>query len=390
MKMFELLRISVVLVGAALAASAYGESWQNFSHRAGFAEYYAAYPPSNKAATLHERWLLHKFQPRLFVANDQETPIHFYDDYIAHGYLIDAQGQVLAQQVTQAVLNQYTEASVAFVHTPTQVPSRPTAFGRVDYEEDPQLGRFTFLTYHFVFRESGLAAGLSPITKGILSLVADVDDWHQLDHYTAATIVLDESQAAVGLILQQHNNLRSYVLDADLGHQANRRVSLVAAKGSNELYVWKMSEGEEARHHRVVRFLDDTSLPYLVTGKPKPWLSAQDITEPQQEVKYKLAFIAQTDAFYRFKGYLGERRGLPGRDGPPGADYNALPVFKRKLDQWIWFNWQEQNTTHMLALKPLLTAAGRTQGASASLSDTPQLEKAKAKLRSLFIAKLSR
>ena len=40
---------------------------------------------------------------------------------------------------------------------------------------------------------------------------------------------------------------------------------------------------------------------------------------------YQLSYLAQTDAFYQFKGSLGKNRLLPGRSGPPGADYATLP-----------------------------------------------------------------
>jgi len=51
-----------------------------------------------------------------------------------------------------------------------------------------------------------------------------------------------------------------------------------------------------------------------------------DITHGEEEQEYQLAFLPTADAFYTFQGRLGEGRKLPGRDGPPGADYVTLPA----------------------------------------------------------------
>ena len=50
-----------------------------------------------------------------------------------------------------------------------------------------------------------------------------------------------------------------------------------------------------------------------------------DITHGEVEQEYTLKFLPTIDAFYQFKGRLGAGRTLPGRDGPPGADYVTLP-----------------------------------------------------------------
>ena len=43
------------------------------------------------------------------------------------------------------------------------------------------------------------------------------------------------------------------------------------------------------------------------------------------------------------QGYLGERRLLPGRDGPPGARYNTLPRLKPLPAQILGGYWRELN-----------------------------------------------
>ena len=72
-------------------------------------------------------------------------------------------------------------------------------------------------------------------------------------------------------------------------------------------------------------------------------MSADDVTDPDRTVAYELAFLPGADAFYTFHGYLGERRLLPGRDGPPGARYNTLPQLKPLPAQILGGYWREGN-----------------------------------------------
>jgi hypothetical protein len=84
------------------------------------------------------------------------------------------------------------------------------------------------------------------------------------------------------------------------------------------------------------------------------------ITAPAQEVEPKLAFLPPSDAFYVFQGWLGERRALPGRDGPPGADYNTLPALKPKALQLAAFYWYEDDLGYLDLLAAAL-GGGRPQ-----------------------------
>jgi hypothetical protein len=63
-----------------------------------------------------------------------------------------------------------------------------------------------------------------------------------------------------------------------------------------------------------------------------------------------------SDAFYVFQGWLGERRRIPGRSGPPGADYNTLPAFKPKAVQLAAFYWREDDPDYLEVLGELFEA----------------------------------
>lgn len=336
----------------AIALSACGTPEANFSQYPGFAEYFAAHPRSEHAAAAAERALLRRYKPRLFVGPDQDGPIRFYGDYIANGALYDSDGRLISREVNRAALNAYKhDPLVTFVHRPMPAEGLPTVFGRVDYEAVADLGLFTFLTYHFAFRHSGIPLGIPDWQHVLLELIGDTDDWHQLDHYTAVTIAFDPAMHPVAVILQHHNYQRTYLIGRELRLSPRGDLRLVAALGSNELYPYR----KQRTRHRAVSFITPEGLRYLVTGDDAPFFTADDIAVPKREVDYRLKFLPHDDAFYVFEGYLGERRWLPGRDGPPGADYNTLPRFKGYAVQLIAFNWRDGANEQMQELSNFIT-----------------------------------
>ena len=198
---------------------------------------------------------------------------------------------------------------------------------------------FTVAVYHVVFRVSGLPAALPALARASLGLVADLDDWHQLDHYTAAFVVLDAGERPVALMLQQHNYLRTYLVGESVAPGRDGRFDIDVAIRSNELY----PHVPERRRRRAVRFLSPEGAAFMMGYGTRPLMSADDVTDPERVVDYELAFLPGTDAFYTFQGYLGERRRLPGRDGPPGARYNTLPQLKPLPAQILGGYWREGN-----------------------------------------------
>ena len=317
----------------------------NFSQRPGFAAYFAANPPA-AAAGPADRALARRHAPRFHLPAGHEGPIDFYRDYIAHGYLITG-GGVRIDSPTAGDLNRYRDdARAEFTHVPGGAEPRPLVYAAVERtglwapeEADRPAGEFTVLTYHLVFRVSGLPAGLSPVAAVPLRLVADLDDWHQLDHYTAAFVVLAADGRPVALTLQQHNYLRTYLVGESVQPGPDGRFEVDVAIRSNELY--PHVPGRTAR--RAVRFMDHDARAFMMGFGTRPMMSADDITEPDRTVDYELAFLPGSDAFYSFHGYLGERRSLPGRDGPPGARYNTLPELKPLPAQILGGYWREGN-----------------------------------------------
>lgn len=306
----------------------------NFSQFPGFEDYLREHPPVDATPDRTDRALLQRYRPRLFLSFGQEPPLDFYADYIAQGRLTNEAGNLISDTVDRTLLNEVKlRPSVVFTYLPTGGSITPTIYGRIDRLNHPVP--MTVLTYHAVFRQSGLPMGVPAWQAAMLSAVADLHDWHQLDHYTAASIVLDGAGRPFAVMLQQHNYLRTYLIGEMLNWPHDDRIAVDVAIRSNELYL----HAPGRRNHSAVRFTTPDALEYMMGFGPAPFPSAEDVTEPSREIDPPLQFLPPSDAFYMFRGFLGERRQLPGRDGPPGAFYNTLPALKplhRQLGIGYW------------------------------------------------------
>ena len=349
--------LGLFTVALLLIAPACTSSSGNFSQYPGFDEWYAANPPVTDGPTEDEQTLLARFQPRLFIAKESGRPISFYDDYIAHGQLFDSNGQLISGAVDQVTLNSVADdPGAVFVHHPADKPTDSTtgAIARIDRESLPAIGTFAerpliFLTYHYVFAKSGVAAGIRSWQHFLISLFADTRDWHQLDHYTAVSVVLDEtSQQPVALMLQQHNYLRTWILTPQAGPGRTQlppddRVHVVAARDSNELFLRR----DDQPFRRAVPMMTADNVRWLVMGQDRPFFTADDLTSADTEIATTLRFLPPADAFFTFKGWLGERRITPGRDGPPGADFNTWPSMMPRARQLARFWWHEDDQDYV-------------------------------------------
>ena len=330
----------LVLTGAAFAVAA-----SNFSLYPGFAEYFAEHPPAG-AADAEEQALLRRHAPRFHLPAGHEGPIDFYRDYVAHGYLVTGDGVRIDGPTPEALNRHRDDPAAQFVHVPGGEAPRPVVYAGVERTDlrtslppDLEDEEFIIAVYHLVFRVSGLPAALPGMAAMSLGLVGDLDDWHQLDHYTAAFVVLDAGERPVALTLQQHNYLRTYLVGESVEPGRDNRFDIDVAIRSNELY----PHVRERRRRRAVRFLNPEATAFMMGFGRRPMMSADDVTDPDRTVAHEFAFLPGTDAFYTFHGYLGERRLLPGRDGPPGARYNTLPQLKPLPAQILGGYWREGN-----------------------------------------------
>lgn len=317
-----------------------------FTQFPGFTKYYENYPPQNSPPLPDEKVLLRKYLPRFFLPPNHPGAIDFYRDYIAQGRLVDAEEKLVVDKVDQEVLNKYRrKPGFQFIHEDKGEfqKLKPVVYGRIDYDtlklQDKKYP-FTFLTYHIVFRTSGLPAGVPQWQQWFLNLIASTTNWHQLDHYTAVTLALDDNKNPVAVTMQQHNYLTTYLIGKNIQLPSDNRVKVDVAIASNELYPHK--SGRVKR--RAASFMTPEAARYIIFGTEKPFLAAEDITHGVGEINYNLEFLPQTDAFYTFQGRLGIKRSLPGRDAPPGSDYNTLPALKPKALTMIFYYRRENDS----------------------------------------------
>ena len=351
-------RIMALLLALSVGLAGCGNGRSNFSQEPGFAEYFAKRPPASAPAGPAEQALLHRYRPRFLLPPGHPGMIDFYLDYVPEGHLTDGAGRRVTGPLDRLALNAHKrDPEAVFVHEPSGRPGTPTVYGRVDQEDvtfETEAGRvvepFTFLTYHAVFRYSGLPAGMLGWQEWLIRLVASPEDWHQLDHYTAAILALDRGGKPVALTLQQHNHMRTHLFGREVTLPADGRVVLDVAIRSNELYPHQPGRVL----HRMMGTPGSTSLRYLISGEKRPLLGADDITEGGTEPDYRLQFLPPDDAFYVFQGFLGERRRLPGRSGPPGASYNVAPALKPSGLQLTAFYWREGDAGDLERLDAVL------------------------------------
>ncbi len=342
----QILLVAAALVAGGGAGAADTRDFRgHFPQYPGFSQYFAANPPSTATPTGAEQVLLVRHRPRFLLPKDHPGMLDFYGDYIASGRLYDGEGKLLAEKVNREVLNAHKDnPGAVFVHEAGATrAATPVVYARID-RDTVDFGngvkrRFTFLRYNAVFRQSGLPAGVNGWRAFLVSLTGDLDDWRQLDNTTAATVVLDEDERPVALMMQPHSYMRTYVFGVDVALPADGRAMIDVAIRSNELY--RHVEGRV--HYRSVRFLGEAGMRYMLGGSERPTMSADDITDSVRETDYSLQFLAPADAFYTFKGHLGQKRSMMGREGPPGADYNTLPELKPMAMQMMAGYWHRDH-----------------------------------------------
>ncbi|MBM3570904.1 MAG: hypothetical protein FJX52_00885 [Alphaproteobacteria bacterium] len=363
------MRSWLAVLAAWLALAACSQSDTNFSQHSGFARFFVENPRSAVLPSEAERALLHKHRPRFMLPQGHAGLIDFYADYIAQGTLFDGSGRQVSDRVTRDLLNQHkADPRAVFVHRsePGRTSAGAKVLARIDRANvvfptasGPVSHRLTFLSYNAVFRHSGLPDWFAPWQMWVARQLGSLEDWHQLDHYTAATLVLDDDLAPIALILQQHNHRRSFILGEWVTLPADGRPVLDIAVRSNELYPF--SPG--GRPYRVVPHLGLENIEWYLVGGNRPRWAGLDATEGwDDEAPYTLDFLSADDAFYAFQGFLGERRHLPGRDGPPGADFNLWPSAKPWSIQLLGHYWHDGDMDDLAKLRTAFQRAGTDRG----------------------------
>lgn len=322
--------------------------YHTFADYPGMEEYYRDRcqdsPPSISRKELK---LLEEHRPRFVLPPGGTRPIDFYRDYIPNTVLMSWPDKMLAgTPVTRGLLQKHRTSRDRYLDLDREKflgsldgqGTETKVYGRVYREKvsfpaadgSTQSHNLTFLKYNLVFPTSGLPAELS-FWSGILIDIGGFDpaDWHELDNFVAAHIVLDESESPVAVILAQHNHHRTYVAGKDIFPDEDGRFTFDVAERSNEIY--PDSRSEQPVRHRVIRW--SLYLDYLLSGENPPFLTAFDVTYSKEAggetIDPVLEALSPCDPMYTSEMLLGEPRPFfgmyLGRDGPPGSDYYNIP-----------------------------------------------------------------
>jgi hypothetical protein len=349
----------ILLLLIPLAFTNCAGKYHTFADYPGFKEYYQTrcdtppLPPAEK-----DQKLLEKYRPRFVLPPGGSYPIDFYRDYLPYTVMKSwPEKKVIALDVNRGLLQKHRVDRGAYLDFDTgqyrsdgmdlrwteESPSSdlgrvPVVYGRVYREEvsfqDSRGGMedhaLTFLKYNLLFATSGLPAELSAWSRLLLSLGGfDRDDWHVLDNFVAAHVVLNEAEAPIAIILAQHNHHRAFLIGKDIPNPPDGRAAFDVALRSNEIY--PASGSPDAVSHRVIRW--SLYLDYLLSGENGPSLKGADVTWGKNagggEFDYDLKTLSPCDPLYTSEMLLGQPRpflGLHlGRDGPPGSDYYNMP-----------------------------------------------------------------
>jgi hypothetical protein len=361
--LYNLMRYPLHAILAILAATVFisgcSNPYHTFADYPGFREYYkdrCETPPP--PATQKDRELLEKFRPRFILPPGGSYPIDFYRDYLPYTVLMSWPAKkTTALKVNRGLLLKYRVNRGAYLdfHTsqyrsdgmnirwgdgspPPGLERWPVIYGRIyresvsfmDSQGEQEKHDLTFLKYNVLFATSGLPAELSAWSRFLLTLGGlDREDWHALDNFVAAHIVLDDKEAPIAAILAQHNHHRSYLIGKDIPKAIDGRLTFDIALRSNELY--PASDSTEPVRHRVIRW--SFYLDYLLSGENGPTLKGTDLTMGRNagggEFDYDLKIISPCDPLYTSEMLLGQPRPFLGiylgRDGPPGSDYYNTP-----------------------------------------------------------------
>jgi len=345
----------LLLLGNAECAGKY----HTFADHPGFKQYYQDRcktpqpPPAEK-----DLELLQRFRPRFILPPGGSYPIDFYRDYLPYTVMRSWPGEkVVALTVNRGLLLKHRLDHGVYLHfdtsryrsdgmdrtwsedEPVPGPGRvPVVYGRIYRDEvsfpigdgGVEKHDLTFLKYNTLFATSGLPADLSFWSRFLLGLTGfDREDWHALDNFVAAHIVLDEKEDPIAVVLAQHNHHRTYMIGKDIPRKADGRFAFDIALRSNEIY--PASDASAPVNHRVIRW--NLYLDYLLSGENGPFLKGSDVTWGRNAggggFDYELRALSPCDPLYTSEMLLGQPRPFLemylGRDGPPGSDYYNVP-----------------------------------------------------------------
>jgi len=289
----------------------------------------------------YSRKLLEEYKPKIYVHKDSYRPVDFYEDYVLNTVVKNKDGEIIKKAPTKEELIELAKERGNYLDLATsnekylnrEVEVTPKIYGRI-YRDKIGEKSYLFLKYNMVFPYSGLPASTSKAKLLASKLIGNPKAWHELDIHGAYHIILEEdSLEPVGILLNQHNYHKSYILGKDVNLPKDKKMEIAVAKYSNEPYLWNR-KSEEVRtsgtaFEKLEYLYGRTNRGGFNSGKD--YLGSE---EEMEKVEVKLETLSSDDLIYTSSMLLGDKKKIFGLietfylAGPPGMDYYTHPEMK--------------------------------------------------------------
>ena len=305
------------------------------------------------SANLQEKKILEKYLPRIFISKGNIFPLDFYKDYLPHSVLKNNRGKVIAQEISRKYLKEIERTPGIYLdyqkelqrcRLPDCSQDQRAIYGRIfyqsmsppkEYQNESSID-FIVLKYNLVFAASGLPKEISWYKKVGISILGDLENWHELDIHGAIHILLTKKEKTpLILLLAQHNHFRSYVIGKDVILPQDNRLNICIAERSNEPYPCPL----EKTKFRTVG--NPSDFDFVLGGNAPFFDGGYDVVlAPKDTVEQnlKLQFLPDKDPLYTSWISLGDEAKILGifptffRSGPPGINMNTTPKLKNYTD----------------------------------------------------------
>lgn len=295
----------------------------------------------------YARELLEKYKPRIYIHKDSYEPMDFYEDYLPSTTMECREEKLKIDAPTRKDVEEHFTNDKYYLdlrvpkkkYLNREIEVNPKVYGRI-YRDKIGDKNYLFLKYNTVFPYSGLPAGISKVKLMFSKLISDPKAWHELDIHGAYHLLIDEeTMKPVGVLLNQHNYHKSYLLDENLKLPNDNRMEIAIAKDSNEPYLWNR-KSEKIRTAGA----PFKNLAYVYHRTNWGGLnSGCDYIGGVEEIEVGLEMLSPEDPLYKGRMLLGDRKKILGfyeswyLAGPPGMDYYTHLAVKNLGDLYsVW------------------------------------------------------
>lgn len=363
-KNFGLLGITLLVSCSSPDISTLGEKTKNLYQK-------LTYPSSQWSAndfgvelSSIDKSICVKHLPILIIAPKGLIPIDFYKDYLPNTTAYNDNGERIYNPPSRKQLKSI-ERKIGYyldlrdnVHWKIGVDKEISSVIYCTVHEETLYSAAIFskryavktkiIAYRAVFPVSGLPKYLGGLKTGLVGVLGQRKNWHELDIHGAIFIIVDKKTATpLVLVLSQHNHFRSYIFGKDIRSMNITKLCVSYALDSNEPYL--CPDFKVKKPLAVPTSGDPTKLKFIFQNAGRPFVGAHDLVYGKGgggvSLKVRLLYLADRDPLLTSWIPLGEKKKVMGimssvsRTGPPGMLINTWPGLKSiaKTAQLFYF-----------------------------------------------------